>query len=526
MSRPSIVIVDDSSDVRSLIEMQLRLDGSFEVLAEGANGLEAVKLAVEHQPDLMLLDVSMPVVDGLEALPQVLAASPRTRVVMFSGFQEAGLVDATRERGAVAFLEKSAPIDVLVATLLDSLGSAAAVGAEGSRADRTELDPILEDHLERFREIFEDAAIGMATLTLSGRIVRANRILEHLLGVSEADLVGIDFTELAQSAAAQEALGRLDTGEQIVQVEHSMRGLEEHLFRSTLSAVVDAGNRPLYLFLQVQDVTAQVAAETELRVTETRFRLLVETVQDYAIFMLDPDGYISSWNAGAQRAKGYRADEIIGKHFRVFYPPDKQQAKHPEYELDEAIKHGKYVEEGWRLRKDGSRFWAHVTITAVYSPDGSLVGFAKVTRDTTERRVMLESLEESARQLAEANTSLEEANRQLAAVAEQQAQFFNVTAHELRGPVTVLSGAATTLANQADKLRPEDRVVLQDAVGRSAEQLRDLLDDLLTAARIQARRLELRVVPVDLSDLLGTVVAAVSRSAGDAAITVTGETGV
>ncbi|MFL6157924.1 MAG: ATP-binding protein, partial [Marmoricola sp.] len=211
---------------------------------------------------------------------------------------------------------------------------------------------------------------------------------------------------------------------------------------------------------------------------------------------------------------------------RVFYPPDMQQAKHPEYELHEAIKDGKYVEEGWRLRKDGSRFWAHVTITAVYSPDGSLVGFAKVTRDTTERRVMLESLEESARQLAEANTSLEEANRQLAAVAEQQAQFFNVTAHELRGPVTVLSGAATTLANQADKLRPEDRVVLQDAVGRSAEQLRDLLDDLLTAARLQARRLELRVVPVDLSDLLGTVVAAVSRSAGDAAITVTGETGV
>ena len=524
--RPTIVLVDDSPDVRALIGMQLRLSESFEVLGEGGNGLDAAALANRHRPDLMLLDVSMPVVDGLAALPQVLASSPETKVVMYSGFEEAGLAEETRARGAVAFVEKSVPFETLVATLLRAHGVAPAADEESSRPTRGDLDPILEDHLERFREIFEDATIGMATLTLSGRIVRANRSLEHLLGVPAGTLVGTAFSELAEVAAAEEALTRLEIGEPVVQVQHRMRGRGVHNFRSTLSPVVDEKNRPLYLFLQVQDVSAQVAAEVELRRTEARFRLLVEAVQDYAIFMLDPTGLISSWNTGAQRSKGYAADEIIGQHFRVFYPKDKQEARHPEYELGEAVEHGKYEEEGWRLRKDGSQFWAHVTITAVHDEDGELIGFAKVTRDTTERRAMLEHKEQAARELAEANARLEDANRQLAEVAEQQAQFFNITAHELRGPVSVLSGASSTLASQFARLGEEDRTTLQEVVTRSSEQLRTLLDDLLTAARLQGRRLELNLTEVDLSDLAAAVVTAMRQTGSNAAISLGGEPGL
>ena len=116
------------------------------------------------------------------------------------------------------------------------------------------------------------------------------------------------------------------------------------------------------------------------------FRLLVESVRDYAIFLLDPHGHIRSWNAGAQRIKGYSASDIIGKHFSIFYPPTDVRRGKPDYELRVAIEEGRYEEEGWRVRKDGTRFWASVVITALRAPDETLVGFAKVTRDLTERK--------------------------------------------------------------------------------------------------------------------------------------------
>lgn len=126
------------------------------------------------------------------------------------------------------------------------------------------------------------------------------------------------------------------------------------------------------------------------------FRLLVESVRDYAIFLLDPKGHIRSWNAGAQRIKGYRASDIIGKHFSIFYPPTDVRRGKPDYELRVAIEEGRYEEEGWRVRKDGTRFWASVVITALRAADETLVGFAKVTRDLTERK---QSEEERARLL-------------------------------------------------------------------------------------------------------------------------------
>jgi len=116
------------------------------------------------------------------------------------------------------------------------------------------------------------------------------------------------------------------------------------------------------------------------------FHVIVDQVTDYAIFMLDPDGRVLTWNQGAVRNKGYAADEIIGQHFRVFYPPEDAAAGKPERGLARATAEGRYEDEGWRIRKDGSRFWANVVITRLVNPDGSLRGFAKVTRDLTEQR--------------------------------------------------------------------------------------------------------------------------------------------
>jgi PAS domain S-box-containing protein len=130
-----------------------------------------------------------------------------------------------------------------------------------------------------------------------------------------------------------------------------------------------------------------------LPVTEEPFRLLVEGVVDYAIFMLDPDGRVVSWNPGAERIKGYSAGEIIGQHFSRFYPLEDVQADKPARELAIASSEGKYEEEGWRVRKDGSWFWASVLITARRDPSARLRGFAKVTRDLTERRQAAADLE-------------------------------------------------------------------------------------------------------------------------------------
>jgi PAS domain S-box-containing protein len=134
--------------------------------------------------------------------------------------------------------------------------------------------------------------------------------------------------------------------------------------------------------------------EAALRQSEDRFRLLVENIADYAIFMLDAGGLISSWNAGAERIKGYRASEIIGKHFSIFYSAEDLKAGKPELGLKRASAEGRFETEGWRLRKDGSRFWAYVTITALRDESGNLRGFAKVTRDLTERKRMEDSLRE------------------------------------------------------------------------------------------------------------------------------------
>ena len=242
-----------------------------------------------------------------------------------------------------------------------------------------------------------------------------------------------------------------------------------------------------------------------MRDSERRFRLLVEAVRDYAIFMLDPEGCIISWNLGAQRAKGWAAEEIIGQHFRVFYPPEQQAAGHPEYELEVALRDDVYQEEGWRVRKDGSRFWAHVTITAVFDDDGTHLGFAKVTRDHTERMQMLERQGQYAEALAEANERLERANVELAKAAEEQSRFLAVTAHELRSPVGVLSMSGRLLAENWERLDDEERIGLLSGLQSSSARLQRLLGDLLTSSRLKEATLDLDLEERDLAEVLAPV---------------------
>jgi len=157
-----------------------------------------------------------------------------------------------------------------------------------------------------------------------------------------------------------------------------------------------------------RDNSRRWLAERTLRDNEERYRLLIRGVKDYAIFMLDPKGNVASWNEGAERIKGYKADEIVGEHFSVFYPPEELAREKPAGELIQAAAEGKYEEDGWRLRKDGSRFWAHVLITPVRRENGELRGFSKVTQDITERKKAEELILEQMRELSRSVEQLQQ----------------------------------------------------------------------------------------------------------------------
>ncbi|MCB8957060.1 MAG: PAS domain S-box protein [Nocardioides sp.] len=531
---PTIVIVDDAAEVRSLVRTRLRLSHKLAVVGEAANGAEAIDAAREQQPTLMLLDVSMPVMDGLEALPLVLEASPGTRVVMYSGFQEQGLAHRALDLGASVFLEKSSSLDTLADELVAVLSTPAVPSPRAGEpeaaldvADAEDADDadaaVLRQHLERFREVFDDAAIGMATVTLAGRLVRANAALAELLGRSTGELVGTTYAEVAGVASDRVGVvieDLLEGRSRVVQVEHEVDvAAGPRRVVATLAPVLDTLGRPLYLFLQLQDVTAQRAAEEGLSLSEAKFRMLVGAVEDYAIFMLSPTGHVESWNAGAQRINGYLEEEILGQHFRVFYPLELQESRHPEHELEVALREGHYEEEGWRIRRDGTRFWANVLITAVHDTDGRHVGFAKVTRDSSERRVMAEERERAAAALAEANEQLQHA-------ADDQAHFLAVTAHELRTPVGVLAGTAEMLQQHWEVLEEEEREELLEGMTNSSTRLRRLLTDLLTASRLQSSKLELNLKEVDAARVAEVAVATIRRLHPDAEIVLEAETGL
>jgi PAS domain S-box-containing protein len=486
--KPTLALIDDSDDVRALVRTRLQLSGEFELIGEGRDGSEAISLAYRQEPDLMVLDISMPDMDGLEALPAILALSPDTRVVMFTGFEERVLAERAQELGAAGYVEKSLPIDQLPDRLLAVLGREQRHRPRGLRLvdqdDTRDDQAILDEHLERFREVFDQAAIGMATLTLTGNVVRANHALAAMMHCAPVDLVGVDYGQLSDGHGDEldEGLRLIrDESRSLVAFEHPLPVAQDRMVRVTLAPIRDSKQQPLYVFAQVQDISGQRHAEEALRLSEERFRLLVTTVRDYAIFMLDPDGHVASWNAGAERIKGYAAGEIIGQHFRVFYPPEEQEIGHPEENLARALAKGSYAEEGWRVRKDGTRFWASVVITALYDESGRHVGFAKVTRDQTDQREYAE---------------------QRQGALEQQAQLLAVTAHELRTPAAVVAGSASMLLDDGSALGPPERRQLLSAIATSGYRLQRIVTDMAAASRLERDALELDLSRTSLRAVL------------------------
>lgn len=239
-----------------------------------------------------------------------------------------------------------------------------------------------------------------------------------------------------------------------------------------------------------------------MRITEPQgvgdqFALLVSNVVDYAIFMLDPTGHIVTWNEGAQRIKGYSAGDIIGRHFSTFYLPEEARSGKPDWELDVARREGRYEEEGWRVRKDGSRFWANVVITALRDQSGHLRGFGKVTRDLTERHIR--ELETEAARERESQQLRSHAER-MAALERTKTEFLNLASHELRGPLTVVRGYNSMF--QDGSISGDQVPAVARLVEAKLEQMDLLIEQMLETARLEHGDVTLHRTKFDVAALV------------------------
>lgn len=249
---------------------------------------------------------------------------------------------------------------------------------------------------------------------------------------------------------------------------------------------------------EAEDRMANLVEELEqanerLKESEQRYHKMIAEVQDYAIILLDSRGHILNWNAGAELIKGYAASEIVGRSFRIFYSKQDQSSRLPDRLLAEASANGKVYHEGWRVRKDGSRFWGSVAITALHNNEGSIVGFSKVTRDLTERKSAEDALKATAGQLDLKNKALERANEELGS-------FTNVASHDLKEPLRKIQTFAHRIKDvKFDPLRSEEFV---DKIVESAARMQSLIEDLLSfsqASNDSARE------DVDLNQVIASI---------------------
>jgi PAS domain S-box-containing protein len=370
-----------------------------------------------------------------------------------------------------------------------------------------------EEHFRLMVEAVRDYAIFM--LDPDGYIVSWNIGAERLKGYQAEEIIGRHVSTFYTPEDRERDHPRDELRQALKEGRYEEEGWRvrkdgtRFWANVMITAIVDPSGRHVGFTKVTRDFTERKAAEETLRRSEERFRLLIESVRDYAIFLLDPDGRISSWNSGAEHIKGYKADEIIGKHFSVFYPPEDAAAGRPEEELRVARSEGRYEEEGWRLRKNGERFWANVVLTAIYDAGGKVRGFAKVTRDLTERRRMEKDAREVARRMEEERERAREAELAISL----RDDFIAIAAHELRTPLTALhlklQGMRLAAASSAAAPASESLAKLTerlDGTGRHVQRLNDLVERLLDVARIVKGGLQMEPAELDLAVVVAEVV--------------------
>ncbi len=467
-------------DVRLTIAIQTDVNEVHALLAEASSGVRGYLLTGEPR----FLEPYQRAEDTLPALFSRLhtairdreAAARLTRIELLAGQKRDGLGDLLAARQGSGAPGQARIAEGLAANkqVLDALRDE----IEGMQARERELLAARQERLDRLRSggllatgILMLAGLGgslFAVFLFSSGIVRRVQQLER------------DAVRLAQG----EALATPPAGRDEIGLLAERMGEASALLR---------------------------AREQALREGEERFRLVIEGVRDYGIFALDTKGHVISWNTGAQRIKGWRGDEIMGRHFSVFYPGEEGRSRSIR-NLADAVREGRVEDEGWRVRKDGTQFWANVVITPLYDEAGALRGFSKVTRDITERRRAEEALE-IARQEAETASAA-------------KSLFLSRMSHELRTPLNAILGFAQLLdldRGPGDAAGPAHDRASIDHILRAGRHLLALIDEVLDIARIEAGKLGLAIVPVMLPAVIEEAIGLSRPQAEARGVTITGD---
>jgi len=360
-----------------------------------------------------------------------------------------------------------------------------------------ELGPSAYEHLVRS---VIDYAIYM--IDLEGRVASWNAGAERIKGYAADEIIGDHFSrfytpEDLEAGVPQQALKTAASEGRFVAEGWRLRKDGSRFWAMVVIDAIRVDGELIGFAKITRDITEQQEAARAALETERRFRLLVQGVTDYAIYMLDPRGVVSNWNTGAQQIKGYTADEIIGQHFSRFYTPEDVEARVPWKALETATKEGRFTAEGWRQRKDGARFWASVVIDAIRDDDGQLIGFAKVTRDLTERREAQLELEHSQQALFQAQKM------------EAVGQLTGGLAHDFNNLLTGITGSLDVMRARLAQGRINELERYITAAQGAASRAASLTHRLLAFSRRQT--LEPKVVDANrliagMEDLIGRTV--------------------
>jgi len=361
--------------------------------------------------------------------------------------------------------------------------------------ERKEAQESLRQSQERFSAIVNQASVGVAQTRLDGEITFANTCYHALMGYEDGELVGVralDLVHAADRSAMSALFARLaQYGEPFQSESRDIRKDGSFVWlHKSVTVLTDASGKPGSALIVCSDVGERKAAEDALRESEERFRLMLENAVDYAIFSVDMERRVKSWNTGAERLLGYTEAEILGHSADIIFTEEDRAAGAPVEEARTALSAGRAADDRLHQRKDGSRFWASGALMPMHNGEGAVVGMVKVLRDQSEQRAAQQEVEQSRGELLDALRANEAARQALEAADAAKDRFLAVLSHELRNPLASISGAADLLAPEA--LATPEQARAARVVRRQASAMKVLLGDLLDVSSLRRGRLVLR----------------------------------
>ena len=477
----TILHVDDEEANRYIVNRMLRNAG-FDII-EATTGKAALQLALEQQPDLIILDVKLPDLPGFEVCRQI-KSNPATSFIpvlhLSASFIESKDKAQGLDSGADGYLAQPVEAIELIATVRALLRI--------RQAEESALALARE-----WQTTFDSIHDGVGLLDNQGRFLRCNRAMTELLAKPPSQIIG----ELHQEVM-QPLLGFRDATP-FIRIQKTLRreSLEvqpsNRWFSITIDPIFDQEGTFSGAVYILSDITERRQAQEALRVSEERFRLLLENVQDYAIVFLDPQGRFTRWSVGAERIFGYQEAEILGQPGSIIFIPEDLEQGADQKELETAVEEGRVEHERWYVRKDGTWFWGSGIATPLRDEIGQLRGFSQIIRDFTERkraedeRNQLLEREQQARETAEAANRIKD-------------EFLATLSHELRSPLNAMIGWTNLLLTRQFDESTTKRAI--ETIERNARSQAQLVEDLLDVSRIIRGKLRLNIRPIELTSVI------------------------